>query len=396
MKGFIDAMKDKRLVEYCTGCGLCEAENIATLNENSKGFSYPQSGDEEKLKRLCPATGGFEKYMDSSEIWGKNKAVYLGWSNHGEIRSKASSGGVLTELACFLIENNRVDAIIHIGASECNPTKTQVYFSRSRKEIISRCGSRYSVSHPLSKLAEIDKSLKYCFIGRPCDVVALRKYMEIKPELKSIIPYTFSFFCMGIPSAQAQEALLKALNCSTENCRELTYRGNGWPGFTTAVDTEGVEHRMDYDSSWGKILGRDLMPACRFCIDGVGELADISCADAWYLDNDGKPDFSEHEGRNAVFARTDKGAELINEAKASSYITVTEYDGFCQELKLIQKSQYERRAAMRARLAALKLTRRPYPACCAKLLKSYSAQLPKKKQLKIFLGTCKRIVKGKL
>lgn len=115
--------------------------------------------------------------------------------------------------------------------------------------------------------------------------------MVIKPQLKETIPYLFSFFCMGLPSESAQIKLLKKLEC--KECKSLDYRGNGWPGFATAIDKDSKVHQITYDESWGEILGRDLMPVCKFCIDGIGEMADIACGDAWYLTSENTPDFSE-------------------------------------------------------------------------------------------------------
>jgi coenzyme F420 hydrogenase subunit beta len=389
-------MMDKRIVNYCTGCGLCKSEKKATLHKGRKGFFYPEDGDEKWLKQICPVMACQESYMDSSSIWGKTNAVYRGWSNDPILRKKASSGGVLTELASFLLDEKKVDGVIHICAAKDNPTKTEVCYSHSREELIERCGSRYAISHPLGELSKISYKKKYAFIGKPCDVVALKNYMEIKPELKDVITYTLSFFCMGLPSEIAQKNLLSALGVTLTECKELIYRGNGWPGFATFTDINGKECRMDYDTAWGKILGRDLMPACRFCMDGIGELADISCGDAWYLNEAGNPDFSEHMGRNVIFARTNKGAELVLNAQSCHRIVIEQYDNYEDELQKIQKSQYYRRESMGARILALKIMGRPYPAYSHKILSAYSSYLSKKKQLKICLGTCKRIFKGKI
>ena len=201
---------------------------------------------------------------------------------------------------------------------------------------------------------------------------------------------------MGLPSEKAQENLLLQLGCETNSCKDLQYRGNGWPGFTTAVDENGKNYKMDYDTSWGKILGRDLMPACRFCLDGIGEMADVACGDAWYLTESGQADFSEHAGRNVIFARTKKGLELIRKAQEKQRIETKEYNNYENSLIKIQKSQYERRIAMRARVLALKTMRKPYPVYSHKILKKYASKLTKGKQLRICLGTCKRIIKGKI
>lgn len=50
---------------------------------------------------------------------------------------------------------------------------------------------------------------------------------------------------------------------------------------------------MSYNESWGNILGKYLQKRCKICPDGIGEFADIVCADAWHGDKSGYPNFEE-------------------------------------------------------------------------------------------------------
>lgn len=379
--------------KYCTGCGLCKALNKCELITDEKGFYHPtQPAD--ILNKVCPVSGVHTMKLNCNDIWGRSNAVYLGWSNDPLLREKASSGGVISEIVRYLINSKKIDSVIHIGVDQLIPTKTKVFFSRTPEEAVSHCGSRYCISSPLSELDKLEKGKKYAFIGKPCDVVALRNYMELNPEYKKKIRYLLSFFCMGLPSDDAQKKLLEKLDCV--ECKSLNYRGNGWPGFATAIDKNGKKHQITYDESWGKILGRDLMPACRFCIDGIGEMADISCGDAWYLTSDNKPDFTEHDGRNVIFARTAVGNELLQEMKKRDIITLEEYKEYKKELPLIQSSQWNRRREMRDRILAMKLFFRECPSYNTQLLKFYSSSLSVKRRIAIILGTGKRIIKGKM
>lgn len=381
-------------VQYCVGCGLCQACSKAELNINGRGFSYPVSGEQEWLDAVCPNGNLPISEYDSSSIWGRNKAVYFGWSNHQELRIRASSGGIISEIASYLLTTGKVEGVIHICAAPESQTTNITTISYSAEEVVQKAGSRYSISHPLEILATLDLSKRYAFIGKPCDVVALRNYQKINPDNKKVIPILLSFFCMGLPSVQAQEKLLTALDSDMERCMSLTYRGNGWPGYATAVNKDGTSKKIDYDSSWGKILGRDLMPACRFCLDGIGEAADISCGDAWYVSGNGKPDFSEHEGRNIVFARTSEGLDILQGMMDEGNATFEKVEDLESYLSTIQKSQFFRRASMSSRVAALRFMRKPYPKYPKELMKSYNKGIPLKEKLRVFLGTCKRISRG--
>ena len=198
-----------------------------------------------------------------------------------------------------------------------------------------------------------------------------------------------------MPSNCAQEKLLTALGCKkTTECSYLQYRGNGWPGFTTAINRSGEKRQMNYEESWGKILGRDVRECCRFCFDGIGEFADIACGDFWYLTDDNKPDFREADGRNIVFARTDIGSDLLQAALKDDYLYLED----CQisELKYVQKYQYDRKIFMNSMIQGLKLSGRKFPKYEKKIMKSFASMKPLYIRLRRTLGIIKRIRSGKI
>lgn len=370
---------------------MCKSEKNVEMYKDRKGFPQAVYSESEKefFDSVCPAGGkASSQYQDG--IWGKYQEVYCGWSNNPDVRKKASSGGILTSICIYLLQNHYVDGIIQTRADQSCPYKTQTIVSRTEEDVLSCMGSRYSVSSPLAELSSLmQEGKKYAFVGKPCDVSALRMYMESNTSIKNRIPYLLSFFCAGEPSDDAQRQLLDKLNVSEADCVSLRYRGDGWPGFAIAEQKDGKIGSISYNDSWGKILGRDVRKSCRLCLDGIGELADISCGDAWHLTAENEPDFSEHDGRNVVFARTDKGSGLIREMKEAGLIALEPYD--IDELKYIQKYQFERRASLYAILAALRICGRPVPGYDRKVLKAFSKNMPVLKQMKRFAGTIRRV-----
>lgn len=384
---------DKSLKEYCCGCKLCSVTNKAVLGEDDKGFYYPISGDVAFLKKVCPSYGTQVDDMDISNIWGRYVSVYYGWSNNSEVRHNASSGGVLTEIACFLLSTQRVDAIIQTTVNPKCPTETITVINSTVDEVKDCCGSRYAISHPLDCLLELDLSKKYAFIGKPCDVVALKNYIKLVPEIGNSIIITLSFFCAGMPSKKAQDNLLANLKIEKENLRFLRYRGNGWPGEATAVDNSGKIASLDYNTAWSKILGRDIMKVCRYCIDSIGEMADISCGDAWYLTNN-KPDFNDRPGRNVIFARTQEGNKILKSLIEQDIIEVSDAD--MNALKINQACHYDRRSTMSSKIFATKITGRAVPKYPKSALRLYKKHISYKKRVRFGLGTIKRIIQGKI
>ena len=383
--------------EYCTGCGLCHSAYGVELIQDEKDFLCPEITKDsiDNLMKICPCGGAATYEMSDNEIWGKKEKVYLGWSANVDIRKKASSGGVLTSLCIYLLKRGLVNGIIQTMGDNVYRTKTVI--SRTEEDVLKCMGSRYSVSAPLYDIKKLVKENEiYAFVGKPCDVSALRMYLKEDQNLSKQIVYMFSFFCAGTPSGMAQKNLLKELGCNNDSeCVSLQYRGNGWPGYATAIKKDGSEAKISYNDSWGKILGRDVRKICRFCIDGIGEMADISCGDAWYLDADKMPDFSENEGRNVVFARNNKGLDLIESAIKDGDIVTEEYRKY-DELMYIQKYQYERRSTMSAMLKGLRICGVNSPMYSSKHLKEYRRKSSIMLRAKRTLGIIKRCIKGKI
>lgn len=385
--------------EYCTGCGLCASIYGLEMHMEANGFHEIRTpeGKEELLKRICPAGGSQCKQLEEKQIWGRENGVYLAYSLNPSVRKKASSGGVLTAIAMYLVDNHIVDGVIQVKGKESNPIETEVVCSRTREEIMDCMGSRYSSSMPLSSINKyFDTGEKYAFIGKPCDVTALQNYLTLEPKFKKSIPYMFSFFCAGAPSRLANLRLLKKLNCTENNCRSLRYRGDGWPGFATAVNSDGVEKCITYREAWRDTLGRDIRKICRFCLDGIGELADISCGDAWYLDENMQPIFEEADGRNVVFCRTKEGRRLFDSVVQAGYLHSEEYKEYEAELPYYQAYQYDRRASMKSTLVAMRIMGRKTPVYDKKLLQSYASQIRFRRRFKRLIGTLQRIRKGKI
>ena len=385
---------EKYLEKYCTGCGLCSSQNDVTF-ENKNGFMTP--------KLHSNALNFCEKYCMSSyipnhkdwskSIWGNYQSLYYGYSNNYDIRHRASSGGVITSVCLYLISNNIVDGILHTGCDEQYPWRTKTFCSTNAEEVTERSGSRYAQSSPLKDIFGLIKPGKrYAYVGKPCDVYSLKKFCEDHKEFSESIILTISFFCAGVPSETANLKLLTALSCKPEECNALSYRGNGWPGKAEVKTKAGVSNSMDYQSSWGRILGRDIRTICRFCMNGTGECADISCGDAWYL-KDNKPSFEENDGRNVVFGRTSKGDSILLAAKEKGFINLISDSKSEKEIRWSQPFQYERKATMFQKVLALKVLFRAVPNDRLKELKTIKSDISFDRKYEIFKGMIGRLVR---
>ncbi len=334
--------------ELCIGCGICESvgkENGYKMNLRTNGFYYPQYPEKRDKKvetfisRICPAVN--INGVPSKDIWGRVLSANIAWSNDEEIRYKGSSGGAITAFCVYLLENKYVDAVLQVGKDENHFMHNKLKIARTRTQVINNASSRYA---PASVLNEIETILskseeKYCFVGKPCDILGLKNYISSKPQYKDRIVFSIALFCAGIPSYNATMDLLKETG-RTENPVSLKYRGGGWPGNFEAKYADKSVYKTSYTHSWGKVLGRQVHFRCKICPDAIGLLADISVGDAWES-IDGYPDFTEKPGRSFILIRTALGKSIFQKMKDNEAVSEEMLD--MNQLALIQKYHYQRR-----------------------------------------------------
>ncbi len=384
---------------HCVGCGLCEAQfkKHVKMKVNDEGFIRPffnRSYDQKRIQSFCPISRAPNRY--SNNIWGQYEAVFLGASQNRDINELGSSGGVITQLLLYLLESKMVDRIIHIGAKSDSPLENTTYVSKSREDIIRNAGSRYSPASPLSGIDEyLAQDMRYAFVGKPCDIRALKNYAIENPLVNERIIFTISFFCAGTPSYKGTDQILEELKVDKKDVIEFRYRGNGWPGFATAITKNGEKKSMTYNESWGNILRKYVQPHCRWCADGVGEFADISCGDAWYLDTNNNPIFMENKGRNVIFARSKQGESVLEMMAENKMINIIEFSDMISTLRSMNYYQYYRKATMIGKILALKLLCLRTPKYKLKTLWSWSHNIEIKYNVKIFIGTILRKLQKK-
>lgn len=355
------------------------------------------AAQEDTIAAICPGLGQAVTVGDrrDSVLWGPHVALRSGHATDPDTRFASSSGGALSAILAHLVENGTVDAVIQTTADPGIPVGNATTISVDPAEIRDAAGSRYAPSSPLAdldaRLAEYHETgRRFAFVGKPCDVVALRAWMRRDPEVAAAFPMLLSFFCAGVPSRAGAEAVLAALGTDLADTRSFRFRGMGWPGRATAVTRDGAELSMSYHESWGRILSRHVQHRCKICADGTGVDADIVCADAWESDAEGYPLFEEADGTSLIVSRTQKGEALVRAAETAGAISTGPFD--IDDLAAIQPGQRERRRALLARLTARRLAGRPIPRYRGLQIFAAARQNPVGRNLRNFLGMLRRSI----
>jgi coenzyme F420 hydrogenase subunit beta len=253
--------------------------------------------------------------------WGPVRAIWEGHAADPRVRFAGSSGGVATALAAYCLEREGMAGALHIGARADVPYLNETRFSRSRDELLAAAGSRYAPASPCDRLDLVEAAdTPSVFIGKPCDVAAVRMARRVRPELDARVGLTIAVFCAGTPTTRGTLEMLRRLGVpDPDRVESVHYRGNGWPGQARARlvdDPPGRERTLSYEQSWGDILQRHRQWRCHLCADHTGEFADVAVGDPWYRPTGDDP------GRSLVLARTERGVRLVEAAIAAGALVL--------------------------------------------------------------------------
>jgi coenzyme F420 hydrogenase subunit beta len=387
----------------CVGCGACayacEKKNIVLEDIPDQGIRPKARGAEcdecGKCLEVCPGLGAAHSSMagngssttELTKKWGPILEVWEGHAVDPGVRYRASSGGIATAIGLYCLEAGRWSGVLHIGMDEAEPWRNKTVLSRTREDLLSRSGSRYSPASPCDGLEKVENESSPCvFIGKPCDIQGFRKAEVSRPRLEGKSGLAIGIFCAGTPATAGLMNLLRRIHVSPEDVGEVRFRGNGWPG-SFAVRLKGKEtfsQPLSYQESWGFLQAYRPF-RCYLCPDGTSQFADISCGDPWYRKMGEK-----EQGHSLVLVRTEKGRKVVQGAIREGYVALERRDP--QVLEESQQNLLEKRRAIWGRLAAMKALRIPAPEMRGFYLFDNWRRLPAKEKARSILGTARRII----
>lgn len=354
----------------CIGCGLCRSvlgEEAIGARLDRSGMATPFSqrplswGELETLNAICPGIQvgipGRLAHVHHDPMWGNILRLSKGFATDPEIRFKASSGGVLTALALLLLETGQVDFILHVAADEVKPLRSRARRSFTRDDVLKAMGSRYAPTAPLDSLTAIlDEGRPFAFVGKPCDVTALFNIARIDPRVDALCRFRLVLVCGGVSEIGKSLDLLSEWSISEGDLARFNWRGNGCPGPTAALTTDGRRFETTYQELWRDEAKWRLLFRCKLCPEPIGLSADLCALDCW----EGGGPQGEDDGFNAMIARTTTGAFLLEEAVVKGYLTVVETITTA-DLDRYQPHQTRKRKAIFARIAAMAEAGLAYP-----------------------------------
>lgn len=312
----------------CAGCGTCAGicpQGCIEMKINfSNGLNEPVVDQQSCLHcnlciQVCP---GWQLDIDTLRLadqaaelipgLGKVSASYIGCSTDYDVRFAAASGGMVTEVLIYLLEQGLVDRVIVTRMRYDNPLEAEAFIARNPEEILSAQKSKYCPVAVCSLLRDVLQSdEKYAFVGLPCHVAGVRKAQLKNENLVQRLPYLLGLFCSRTPNANATKHLLYNLGIQHQDVRSIDYRGEGHPGKLRLGLNGGPEKYVEHSDYryWGYTFLRFFKPVrCWLCPDHSSELADISFADNW---TNKEPFKGDVKGSSTIVVRSSHALNLL-------------------------------------------------------------------------------------
>ncbi|MCI5095895.1 MAG: Coenzyme F420 hydrogenase/dehydrogenase, beta subunit C-terminal domain [Rhodobacteraceae bacterium] len=398
----------------CIGCGLCQSvAGPATVRMEivENGYERPVVQGEglthemvDRILDVCPGTrvdglpeGEVNDSTQSDLIWGAYQNMVLGHAKDPEVRHRGSTGGVLTALGMYLVDSGEVDFILHARASEQVPTFGERAVSETAAAVLEGAGSRYGPTAPLvDVLEQLDRGRPFAFVGKPCDIAALRNLARLDERVNTLVRYMLTPVCGGFMPPQGMSRFLeKDLGVDPEAVTGFRYRGFGCPGPTRVEMANGDVVEKAYTDFWGTDESMWVLPfRCKVCPDGIGEAADIAASDTW---PGGSPDpetEGDDLGTNALVVRTQRGAELVARSVAAGYLQTTDTVD-PRYMDSVQPHQRAKKLAVGARHEGLRAEGKTVPRTARLRLDALMAELGEDNRVFQRDGTRERVRIGK-
>lgn len=303
----------------CSMCGLCDS--LVDSRIQNKDEVRLEAYKKTSFKKICPSIGINRAKLNLSTkknhpLVGSYRDVYTGFSNNSKQRLSSSSGGVITEVLCFLLEEKIVDYIcLPMPDSKKETTHTYELCNKT-KDIRSSAQSIYTKVPAWGAIDKINSTKgKVAFVGLPDQIASLKALKNIDKNLDSKIKMMIGPV-VGIGMDKEVLDIIPKIAKNSTGIKKLRWRAGEWPGYLKVEFFDGellklhkfyYNYMLPFFCSHESLLSDDFSNEC----------SDISVGDAW------SPKYEKlGMGWSVVWSKTSIGDSILKSMAKKKKITL--------------------------------------------------------------------------
>ncbi len=341
-------MEKSRIIEYysqisdnailCRSCGMCAGvcpKGAVSMEKNEFSQYIPKLDTDlcvgcSKCINVCTAR---KSTISNQSVIGKFIKIFLIRATDKDISEKSSSGGAVTALLKYGLENGYFSSVLTLDSKNAPVCAEPVI----KTEITALDASSKYVCAPLcTKYSTNFKNAAATVL--PCQAQSIRK---IDSDT-----FLFGLFCSKLSTPDLIRRMSKGK--SVDTIKRTAYREGVWPGNFKIDYSDGTQVSQKLNRSQFGAVYNSYLYACQGCLlcnDYFAEYADLSCGDPW-----GKAQYNENYiGQTVVVVRSQRALSLVEAARKNGAIEVED----CSLEEVIKghlKEIYNKKTAISQRL----------------------------------------------
>jgi coenzyme F420 hydrogenase subunit beta len=274
-------------------------------------FSFP-----EYRKTFYPETPHFHVYT------GPYNSISIGYSTNEGVRRNSASGGIITAILLWLLQNKKIDGAVVTAMSQKKPWLAESFIATTSEEILNAAQSKYIITSVNEILPQVETFQgRLAYVGLPGQVQSIRKLQAMNDKSVQNIQYIFGPFYGNTLHFSSIKSFLRSYG--EKNYRDITklyFRYGEWPGNMRIEMKNGrVIQLPKFHANY--LIPFHILKNSLLCTDLSNEFTDISGGDAW------APVYEERgKGFSMVLARSFKGQEILDQMQVEGAIRLQAID----------------------------------------------------------------------
>lgn len=317
----------------CSGCGACNAicpKDAITYHFDEIGQLLPQIDNEKCINcglchNVCPSidNSGLIKGFDLNGIdsfVGNNIKTRLVKSNDEEIYKNSQSGGAVTAVLKYLLDNKLIDAAVVCEVLFAKEYTSQSVIITNSKDLIRCQKSSYVPVDMLTALKQTSSYKSVAIVGTGCVIQGVKQLQKQHKKFNNI-NYLLGLICDRTLTKTVSD-ILYAGKYPNAN-KKIVWRDKAQNYKNPIIKIVTGHGEECTQPSWKRHALKEhfTTPRCRICFDKLNIFSDIVFGDPW-----GMSDVDWQNGMSVVISRTEKGESLLQNMIQDSVIDSKDAD----------------------------------------------------------------------